>query len=178
MPASGGVPRGRWRARAPTPSPTGPAAFRRGPRGADRSRQGLSRNRTQNSLDPLIAATRDNDPEIQIRATDGLVNFYVPGYVRTGLSSTLRRAGNTIKGRFTDINDQVIDLYVVVRPEVIQALGQADPRGRVDGIPRQRRARRGGPERRGCDSGAAGGGPVQGLATDVRRAWSLCGRST
>jgi HEAT repeat protein len=79
---------------------------------------------TQNSLDPLIAATRDNDPEIQIRATDGLVNFYVPGYVRTGLSSTLRRAGNTIKARFTDINDQVIDLYVEVRPEVIQALGR------------------------------------------------------
>ena len=79
---------------------------------------------TQNSLDPLITAARDNDPEIQIRATDGLVNFYVPGYVRTGLSSTLRRAGNTIKARFTDINDQVIDLYVEVRPEVIQALGR------------------------------------------------------
>jgi HEAT repeat protein len=79
---------------------------------------------TQNSLEPLIAATRDNDPEIQIRATDGLVNFYVPGYVRTGLSSTVRRAGNTIKARFTDINDQVIDLYVEVRPEVIQALGR------------------------------------------------------
>jgi HEAT repeat protein len=79
---------------------------------------------TQNSLDPLITAARDNDPEIQIRATDGLVNFYVPGYVRTGLSSTLHRAGNTIKARFTDINDQVIDLYVGVRPEVIQALGR------------------------------------------------------
>jgi HEAT repeat protein len=79
---------------------------------------------TQNSLDPLIAATRDNDPEIQIRATDGLVNFYVPGYVRTGLSSTLRRAGTTIKSRFTDTNDQVIDLYVEARPEVIQALGR------------------------------------------------------
>jgi hypothetical protein len=79
---------------------------------------------TQNSLDPLITAARDNDPEIQIRATDGLVNFYVPGYVRTGLSSTLRRAGNTIKARFTDINDQVIDLFVEVRPEVIQALGR------------------------------------------------------
>jgi HEAT repeat protein len=79
---------------------------------------------TQNSLDPLTKATRDNDPEIQIRATDGLVNFYVPGYVRTGLSSTLRRAGSTIQARFSDTNDQVIDLYVEVRPEVIQALGR------------------------------------------------------
>src|SRR5690348_6729505 len=36
---------------------------------------------TQHSLDPLILATRDNEPEVQIRATDGLVNFYYPGYV-------------------------------------------------------------------------------------------------
>src|SRR5215469_7542983 len=34
---------------------------------------------TQRSLDPLIRATKDNDPEVQIRATDGLVNFYLPG---------------------------------------------------------------------------------------------------
>src|SRR6516225_4186407 len=40
---------------------------------------------TARSLDPLIEATRDNDPEVQIRATDGLVNFYLPGYVRTGI---------------------------------------------------------------------------------------------
>src|ERR1035441_8979045 len=34
-------------------------------------------------IDPLIQATRDNDPEIQLLATDGLVNFYSPGYVRS-----------------------------------------------------------------------------------------------
>src|SRR5580698_5558394 len=39
---------------------------------------------TQRSLDPLIEATSDPDPEMQIRATDGLVNFYLPGYVKTG----------------------------------------------------------------------------------------------
>src|SRR5690242_10380909 len=38
---------------------------------------------TQRSLDPLILAAGDNDPEMQVRATDGLVNFYLPGYVRT-----------------------------------------------------------------------------------------------
>ncbi len=79
---------------------------------------------TQYSLDPLIQATRDNDPEVQIRAADGLVNFYLPGYVRTGLSSTLRRAGNKLVSRFSDTNDQVIDPFVEVRPEVIQALGR------------------------------------------------------
>src|SRR3989442_13484938 len=36
---------------------------------------------TQASLAPLIQATADNDFEVQIPATDGLVNFYLPGYV-------------------------------------------------------------------------------------------------
>lgn len=79
---------------------------------------------TQYSLDPLIAATKDNDPEVQIRATDGLVNFYLPGYVKTGLTARLKRAGNAISGMFTDTNDQVIDPYIQVRPEVIAALGK------------------------------------------------------
>jgi HEAT repeat protein len=79
---------------------------------------------TQHSLDPLIQATADNDAEVQIRATDGLVNFYLPEYVRTGFSATLRRAGTSIKGRFTDTNDQIIDAYIQVRPDVIVAVGK------------------------------------------------------
>jgi len=79
---------------------------------------------TRDSLDALIEATRDPDPEIQIRATDGLVDFYLPGYVRTGLTATLRRVGKTIKGRFTDVNDQVIPLHLEVRADVIEALGK------------------------------------------------------
>jgi HEAT repeat protein len=79
---------------------------------------------TQASLNPLIRATNDNDMEVQIRATDGLVNFYVPGYVKTGLTAPLRRMGTSIKSRFTETNDQVIDPYIQVRPEVIQALGR------------------------------------------------------
>jgi HEAT repeat protein len=78
---------------------------------------------TQYSLDPLIQATRDNDPEIQIRATDGLVNFYLPGYLKTGFASSLRRVGDSIKGRFGDTSDQVIDPYIQPRPDVIAALG-------------------------------------------------------
>jgi len=79
---------------------------------------------SQHSLDPLVLATRDNDPEIQIRATDGLVNFYLPGYVKRGLSASLMKVGTSIKGHFTDTNDQVIDLYIKVRPDVIEALGK------------------------------------------------------
>jgi len=79
---------------------------------------------TAASLDPLIQATRDSDSEVQIRATDGLVNFYLPGYVKRGLSASFHRAGNVFKGKFTDTDDQVIDYYVRVRPEVILALGK------------------------------------------------------
>jgi HEAT repeat protein len=78
---------------------------------------------TQYSIDPLIQATRDSEAEIQIRATDGLVNFYLPGYLKTGFASSLRSVGTSIKGHFTDTNDQVIDPYIVPRADVIAALG-------------------------------------------------------
>ncbi len=77
---------------------------------------------TARSLDPLVEATHDADAEIQIHATDGLVNFYLPGYIKTGLSGTLHKVGSDVKGRFTDTNDQVIPPYITVRPEVIAAL--------------------------------------------------------
>src|SRR5882762_3528323 len=48
---------------------------------------------TQGSLAPLVQATADNDPEVQIHATDGLVNFYLPGYVKTGPGATIKRVG-------------------------------------------------------------------------------------
>jgi len=78
----------------------------------------------KDSIDPLIRATNDADPEVQIRATDGLVNFYLPGYVKQGIGSTLVRAGATIRAKFGDTNNQVIDPFVTVRPEVIGALGK------------------------------------------------------
>jgi HEAT repeat protein len=79
---------------------------------------------TQRSIDPLLKASNENDAEIQIRATDGLVNFYLPGYLKTGLTASMRRVGTSIKSKFTDTNDQVIDTFVQVRPEVIQTLGR------------------------------------------------------
>ena len=76
------------------------------------------------TVDLLVRAARDNDPEMQIRATDGLVNVYLPGYLKNGISGSIQRAGNTIRARFSDTNDQVIDPFVEVRPEVIAALGR------------------------------------------------------
>jgi HEAT repeat protein len=76
------------------------------------------------TVDALVEAARDNDPEIQIRAADGLVNVYLPGYLKTGISGTLKRAGDSIRAKFTDTNDQIIDGYVEVPLPVIQALGR------------------------------------------------------
>jgi HEAT repeat protein len=61
---------------------------------------------------------------MQIRATDGLVNFYLPGYIKVGLTGSIQRAGNAVKAKFSDSNDQVIDSFVMVRPDVVQALGK------------------------------------------------------
>lgn len=74
------------------------------------------------SLTPLIKATRDNDAEVQIRATDGLVNFYLPGYVAKGLTGPLTRGLRQAKSVFSARNDQVIDPSVTVRPDVGEAI--------------------------------------------------------
>jgi HEAT repeat protein len=81
------------------------------------------------TVDALVEAARDNDPEMQIRATDGLVNVYLPGYLKTGISGSLSRAGNSIRAKFSDTNDQVIDPYVEVPPPVIQVLGRLSRAG-------------------------------------------------
>src|SRR5579863_2546533 len=78
----------------------------------------------KDTIDPLILATKDADPEVQFRATDGLVNYYLPGYVRQGLGSSVVRVGGAIKAKFNDTNDQIVDAFVIVRPDVIAALGQ------------------------------------------------------
>lgn len=80
---------------------------------------------TQRSLEPLVEATKDNDPEVQIRAADGLVNFYLPGYVERGFSATLKRAGNLISGRWQDgANEDAVDPDMPVRAEIVAALAR------------------------------------------------------
>lgn len=81
------------------------------------------------TVDALVEAARDNDPEMQIRATDGLVNVYMPGYLKTGITGSLSRAGNSIRAKFSDTNDQIIDPYVEVPVPVIQALGRLSRAG-------------------------------------------------
>ncbi|MGJ5820699.1 HEAT repeat domain-containing protein [Paludibaculum fermentans] len=79
---------------------------------------------TQRSLEPLAEVCGDNDPEVQIRATDGLVNFYLPGYVDHGISATLRRAGDMVAGKWVDGNDEAIAPDTPIRSEITDALSR------------------------------------------------------
>ena len=78
---------------------------------------------SEQSLDPLVKATHDNDAEVQIRATDGIVNFYLPGYVvKSGLTGPLTRGVRQVKGFFASRNDQMVDPDVQIRTDVAQAI--------------------------------------------------------
>ncbi|MBM3776592.1 MAG: hypothetical protein FJW37_15735 [Acidobacteria bacterium] len=74
------------------------------------------------TLDALVLACADKDSEVQARATDGLVNLYVPGYYKSGFAASLKRAGAGIKGRFSDDNGLVIDPGVKVDPKAQEAV--------------------------------------------------------
>ncbi|MEO8131091.1 MAG: HEAT repeat domain-containing protein, partial [Bryobacteraceae bacterium] len=75
----------------------------------------------RNSIDALVQATKDNDASVQAYATDGLVNFYLPGYLQT---STVQRLSSIIKSKFVEKDEQIIPVYVLVPDEVIAALGR------------------------------------------------------
>lgn len=78
---------------------------------------------TEASLTPLVKALHDNDVEVQIRATDGITNFYLPGYVaKGGLTGPFTRGVRQVKAFFSSRNDQVIDADVRIRADVAQAL--------------------------------------------------------
>ena len=80
---------------------------------------------TINSLDPLVKAIRDNDAEVQIRATDGIVNFYVTGYVVKGaLTGPFTRGVRQVKSFFSARNNEVVDASVTVRPEIAETLAE------------------------------------------------------
>ena len=77
---------------------------------------------TQRSLDPLLKALKDEDSEVKIRAIEGLANFYLPGYVQTGLTSQIKHAGSMVGLRFADNYPPMIDADVRVRPEILESL--------------------------------------------------------
>jgi HEAT repeat protein len=79
---------------------------------------------TQDSLEPLMAATRDASPEMQAAAVDGLVNFYYYGYVKRGWLNSVKDFGRDVKSRFSRPEPVIIDPYVQVNPEVVNTIGR------------------------------------------------------
>lgn len=73
------------------------------------------------TLDALVRLTSDADPEVQINAIDGLVNIFVPGYLKSGIARTTTRSGDALKVKFNEPGDLVVDGYVNVTPEAITA---------------------------------------------------------
>ncbi|MEP6962911.1 MAG: HEAT repeat domain-containing protein, partial [Acidobacteriota bacterium] len=76
------------------------------------------------TIPALITLSADRDAEIQIHATDGLINVFLPGYLKNGVSRSTTRSGDQLKVKFTD-NLQVVDGYITVPPEVIAATTRA-----------------------------------------------------
>jgi HEAT repeat protein len=76
---------------------------------------------SSSSIDPLLPATRDIDVEVRVRATDGIVNVYLPGYVSNGYFT---RSVRQVKSFFSSRNDSIIDEDVLVRDDVSKAIAE------------------------------------------------------
>ncbi len=76
------------------------------------------------TMGALAVLSRDADPEIQIHAIDGLINIFVPGYLKSGISKTTTRTADGVKVKFNEPGDLVVDGYVTVAPEAISAATQ------------------------------------------------------
>lgn len=76
----------------------------------------------QQCLEPLRMATRDADPDIQSLAVDGIVNFYLPGYVKFGWLNSAKSFGNNVAKRFSTPEPLMIQPSVKALPADIDAI--------------------------------------------------------
>ncbi len=72
----------------------------------------------------LIEATKDLSPRVQALAVDGLVDFYVPDYVRTGRLAAVKALASRLKDRFSQPSPLVVSAYVDVNPDAVKAIGE------------------------------------------------------
>ncbi|OFV93454.1 MAG: hypothetical protein A3H28_16605 [Acidobacteria bacterium RIFCSPLOWO2_02_FULL_61_28] len=76
------------------------------------------------SLPPLALAVRDGIPEIRYLALDGIINFYLPGYVETGFGGSFRSVTSRVETLFSDVDTLVVDPDVRVDDGVTRILRQ------------------------------------------------------
>jgi len=70
----------------------------------------------------LIAASRDGNASIQSMAVDGMVNQYIPEYVKFGVFNSLKGVASNLKGRFAEPEPLVVDSYVEIAPAISDAV--------------------------------------------------------
>ncbi len=70
----------------------------------------------------LRKATKDADPDIQSLAVDGIVNFYLPGYVKFGWLNSVKSFGKAVSKRFSTPEPLIVEPSVKVMPPDIQAI--------------------------------------------------------
>lgn len=85
----------------------------------------LIRLGTEASLEPLCQAVRDGIPEIRYLAMDGLINFYLPGYVDTGFGGFFRSVTGKVEGLFSDVDAVVADPDIQLGEVVLRTLRQS-----------------------------------------------------
>ena len=76
----------------------------------------------QDCLPGLRTATKDVDPDIQALAADGIVNFYMPGYVKFGWLNSVKGFGKAVKNRFSDPEPLIVEPSVRVMDADAQAI--------------------------------------------------------
>ena len=77
------------------------------------------------SLTPLTVAMRDGVPEIRYQAIDGIVNYYVPGYVDTSFRGMFRTVGKRVEALLGDPQFIAVDPGTAIDQAVVEALRRA-----------------------------------------------------
>jgi len=82
--------------------------------------EGIVESGGPQSLEPLTQYLSDADPAIQQTAIRGLVNFYLPGYYKTGWMGRLQKA----TGRILREDEPVVPVYIEAKPEITAAIAR------------------------------------------------------
>jgi HEAT repeat protein len=85
----------------------------------------LIRVGSEAGLPPLCRSVRDGLPEIRYLAVDGIVNFYLPGYIDTGFGGFFRSVNKQFQNMFSDVDTTMVDPDTKLNPEVVDTLRKA-----------------------------------------------------
>ena len=83
----------------------------------------LIKIRTVEAQQLLIQATSNPSARVQSLAVDGLVDFYVPGYVKSGTLASISTFGATLRERFVKPSPLTVSSYVNANPDAVKAIG-------------------------------------------------------